>query len=315
MAAKAKAAAAIAGLAVLLVGGLAMASGKKKQKNKTAPQSSEASEEDIEIITPGPDGTPGEGPTILVSADELEITEEEDGAPQGRPLPSDASRPALEVLPEQEVTIEPPSAAVRPITHPMDTKLAVEADKQGMTPEEGIAEVVDTITQGATATPLAAAETSPEMDPDGTVALARLMLARESMPNWKADRMGGDIKEWQQGVGAKPDGMFGIKSAARMAEEVGILPMVRYWPKSTNSKKAAEKLYDSAIAVVIDKLKTDLPDSEAHIAALTASMNREKAVSYGTKNPPAQNTIAFAQDVSAGIAEASEVKGERELNS
>ena len=340
MAMKAKAAAALVGITVLFGVGLAAAAGKKKSPATTGDdglddgEDSTESDNDIEVVTPGDDGSTGTGPALVMDADEAE--EEADEAGPGpdvaidTPAPSPESPspmtpgsfPVEEVFPEEEAPMPgKDGAGMTPEWlredatggTPIDKKAQDLASGSNTTTNEVINEVVDTVTNGQNAAPLAAVETSPEMDPDGTVSLARVMLAREGMPNWKSDKLGGDIQEWQAGVGLVADGLFGIKSAARMAEEVGFLPLIRYWSKGIVSRKQAEAQYDAAIAVTIGKLKADLPDSQAQIDALTASMNREVAVAYGNDNPPPQKTLDFVQDVNDAIAESAELKGEKEL--
>ena len=96
----------------------------------------------------------------------------------------------------------------------MDTKLAALAAEEGKTVQEAASQLANEVTGGAEPLAISAAETSPEMDPQGTVALARLMLSRENMPGWKDD-MQDEIMEWQSGAGLVSDGKYGIKSAAR----------------------------------------------------------------------------------------------------
>lgn len=292
MAIRGKAVAVLLGTIVLLGGGIAMAAGDKKKKPTPSPEPDEADEvevdeeEDVEVVLPNDAGEPNKGPVVKVDADDAE---------------DESNKDAEEVLPEDPQT-------------DLDDKLDVIADDEGKSKDEAIKEVVDEVTGGEPAIPLALEETSEEMDPKGTVKLARLMLARETLPNWKEDDLDGDIGAWQEELGLKPDNKFGIKSAAVMAEEVGVLPLIRYWPTGTVSKADAEKQYDAAISnVILTKLKPELPDSQAHIDALTASMNREVAVSYGNSNPPPQKTREFALAVNEGIAEGAELKGEQEL--
>jgi hypothetical protein len=293
MSAKTKAVALLIGSAVIL-GGIAVASASTTKKNPADSlddndDDATETDDDIEVLTPGADGSPGTGPAIVVDSSVADDASEEEEDDEDEVFPVELN--------------------------PVDSRAQEIASQDGTSTGDVINSVVDSVTGGQNATPLAAAETSPELDPDGTVALARLMLARETMPGWKDDRMGGDIAEWQRNVGLVSDSLYGIKSAARMAEEVGVLPLVRFWSKGLTSKKTAEKAYDVEITRVINQLKKDLPDSRAQIDALIASMSREVAVSFGNANPPAQKTLDFVQDVNDAIAESAERKAEKELKS
>lgn len=195
----------------------------------------------------------------------------------------------------------------------VDDELEVVADEYGLEKDEAIKEVVDSVTGGEKAPPLAIEEISPEFDPKGTVKLARLLLVRETLPNWKADDLDGDVGEWQRDVNITSDNKFGIESVAKMAEEVGILPLVRYWPKDVYTKQQAIQRYTDRIYQVMNQLKKHLPDSQAHIDALTASVNREKAVTFGTVNPPSQSTREWIQKINDGIGASAELKTIEEI--
>lgn len=265
------------GTIVLLGSGLAFASRKPPKKYATKEELEEA-EEDIELVMPDSNGNPGKGGTIKMS--------EETAVAESDKKPTN-----------------------------VDDRLEILAAEDGKSTDTALKEVVTTVTKGVKAPPLAIEEISEKFDPNGSVKLARLMLVREELPNWKNDNLDHDIAEWQKLVGIRSDDMFGPESAARMAEEVGILPLIRYWPNSVSSKSAAINLFKSKISGVINKLKASLPDSQAHIDALTASMNREKAVTFGNNNPPTQNTRAFVMDINDAIAEGAELQGEKELKS
>lgn len=125
-------------------------------------------------------------------------------------------------------------------------------------------------------TEIAEVETDSYADPNGTVGLARVMLARESAPGWKDD-LQEDVKEWQRTVGLVADGKFGVNSVTRMAREVGILPLVRFWSLGQHwNKETAIADYRKRINGVIEELKK-IPGTEAHRRALAASIEREDA--------------------------------------
>ncbi len=318
MGAKAKAAVTLVVVIGVLGVGIAIASAGEPKKKKVIPPRPEVepdlteTDNDVEVDIPTDDGKA----TVVVDSDdaEAELETYDGGAVTPKVTPTavapEGSLPAESVpaYVAPEVAIDREGSTVLPI----DAKVQAEAAATGRTEEEVANDIVEEMTGGQQASPIAVAETSPALDPDGTVALARTLLARETLPSWKDD-MQEDVKEWQKGVGIEDDGKFGLGSIGRMAEEVGILPLVRYWPKGTTSKKDAEQRYDSVIAKAIIAARADLPDSQAQIDGLTASMNREVAVSYGVSNPPPQDTREFAQDVNDAIAEAAELKGEQEI--
>lgn len=329
MAVKTKAAAILIGAVVLMGAGVAMASNAKTKKKarkgvsdlvneiKDVPDIIKAVDKDdepatdkdddddedieIEVVAPGKDGTPEGGGSITIPDKDAEKIA--DGVKTSTKIPANVA-PGIPIDRE---------AKTLPIT-PADKKLATLAKKDGIPVSDAAAEVVAEITKGQPASPLGIAETTKEMDPDKSVSLAREMLARETLPDWKND-LKAEIEAWQAKVKIlKPDGMFGVKSAARMAEEVGFLPMIRFWPKGVKSKVQGEKMYDDALRVVIDtKLKKELPDSKAQIEALHASMDREIAVSFGNTNPPPQDTLNFVQEATEEIADNAQAKGEKDI--
>lgn len=128
--------------------------------------------------------------------------------------------------------------------------------------------------------PLPEEETRPDMDPNGTIFLARLLLAREQATGWKSAHQD-EVRAWQSRFpDLLTDGKFGPKSALKMAEEVGVLPLVRYW---TGWDKSAEvNKYRDALRALAARLDMD-PDKRAHAAALRESAAREKGQGWPTK--------------------------------
>ena len=144
-------------------------------------------------------------------------------------------------------------------------------------------------------TPLQHEETQPQQDPHGTIALAKEMINAESNAGWKA-ALQNQIRTWQATVGIASDGKFGPASAYKMAEEVGILPLVRYWPKGTqlnaDLKGYRDRLYSMAMSVATT--------NPALAAALRSSAGYETGVAY-TGTPK-------AIDPSGRIAQAAALK-------
>ena len=198
-----------------------------------------------------------------------------------------------------------------PGSNPVDQKMAKVALDMGKTVNQGADMLATDITGGAEPLPIAAVETSPEMDPQGTIALARLMLSRENLPGWKSD-MQDEIGEWQSAAGLVSDGKFGIKSVARMAQEAGILPLVRYWPANTQLLSGL-KTYRATVGQTLANVKRNLPDSAAQVLGLEMSIARENGQSYGKENPAPADTLDFVEDVQEAIEDMADEKAERDL--
>lgn len=278
------------------VGLLALLAGTAgaKEKSPSAPSAAPPSpDEDLDlrdnetlVIPPGAEGMPdGSSIPVIVREDEpLQI------------VPDSAThRPAP---PSPVASNEPPFGDPALATLPTEEEIAAVSEETG-TPQTTIVDaIVEEIVPEPPA-PLAVAETTPQADPNGTVALARLMIVREGHPGWKED-LQPEISVWQERVGLKPDGKFGVLSAAKMAEEVGVLPLVRYWTAGKHWDKAsALKDYKAQIGSTIASLKELLPESAAHIAALEESMKREQAQALA-KNPAPVNSEAAVQKIIEG---------------
>jgi hypothetical protein len=159
-------------------------------------------------------------------------------------------------------------------------------------------------------TELADRETDARNDPNGTVALARLLIARENAPGWKED-LKPDVEEWQRRVGLGADGKFGLHSAKRMAYEVGILPLVRFWTLGKHWDKAsALKDYRATMAGVIADLRKLSPASHAHVRALEASIQREQAQGFPSKPAPV-NTVQQIDQIMRQLDSAADEEARR----
>jgi hypothetical protein len=96
------------------------------------------------------------------------------------------------------------------------------------------------------------------------------MKAEEESSGWKY--VSEALKEWQRRVGRKVDGKFGTGDALRMAQEVGNVPLIRYWP--LNGKPLATLLpqYREQLRVLAASLKASAPQ---HAAGLLLSALNE----------------------------------------
>ena len=125
-------------------------------------------------------------------------------------------------------------------------------------------------------------EVQPVVDPNGTIALARTLIADEASPSWKSLHHA-QVQTWQRKVGLVADGLFGPKSALKMAEEVGVLPRIRYWSKTggtlqTQLTKFRDNLYT---------LAANLDDNGKHEHAAALRVSGDKETGQGWPSKPA----------------------------
>ncbi|HUX77911.1 MAG TPA: hypothetical protein VMY40_14865 [Anaerolineae bacterium] len=130
---------------------------------------------------------------------------------------------------------------------------------------------------------LADAEVEPEMDPNGTIKMAREMIAAESSPSWRT-LLKAPIKSWQSRVGLYSDGLAGPKTIQRMAEEVGVLPRVRYWSKTGGTLATQLGKFRDMIYTIAANM--DQRNEPEHAAALRVSAMAEKGQGWPTTPKP-----------------------------
>jgi hypothetical protein len=190
-------------------------------------------------------------------------------------------------------TESPTVPAIKTVPAPGETKVPTAA-APAQTPQQVVtqglpAAAQQILTQALpalmTATPLQTAETHPELDPNGTIALAKLLIDREASAGWKSANQA-EIKAWQGRLGVaavgKADGLFGEKSALGMAKEVGVLPLIRYWPASIQKGTEVPK-HQKALRTYAATVATSNP---AHAIALNNSAAFDVGQGFAT-NPPA----------------------------
>lgn len=149
--------------------------------------------------------------------------------------------------------------------------------------------------------PLHTEELKVDQDPKGTVALARALINAESSSGWK-QALKNDVQSWQSRVGLKPDGEFGPGSAQRMAQEVGVLPLIRFWPKGTPTAAAGVKKYRDAIYTMAANADNTNP---ALAAALRSSASYENGQGWAKTPAP----IAATERIAQGAALSAALKG------
>lgn len=134
-------------------------------------------------------------------------------------------------------------------------------------------------------------EVKVDQDPNGTIALAKSMINAESSAGWKT-ALANDIKVWQARMGLTADGKFGPKSAIKMAAEVGVLPLVRYYASTGGTKATQVAAYRAAIEQVASNVASTNP---AHSVSLRSSEAYEQGQGYATSPGPVPATARIAQ--------------------
>jgi hypothetical protein len=146
---------------------------------------------------------------------------------------------------------------------------------------------------GVTPTPLQHMEQSAVHDPNGSVTLAVVLISAEGLQGWKSVSTE-DVKQWQRTVGLKVDGKFGPASALRMAQDVGVLPVIRYWPGGTTAANLPAKLnaYKNSLNGIAGTIQATNP---AHAAALHSSSDYEQGQGLAAHPGPLNNAARVAQ--------------------
>jgi hypothetical protein len=153
------------------------------------------------------------------------------------------------------------------------------------------------------APPLAVEETKPENDPYGTIRLARMLLDEQSRKGWKY--VSQSVKDWQSRVGLTDDGKFGPGSALRMAQEVAIMPWIRYWPLGSPSKTAAVEGYRSRLKAYALGIERQKPE---HAKALFIAANTENGQGWPTAPAASPGSEPNEKQVQAVILEMSRMR-------
>jgi hypothetical protein len=115
----------------------------------------------------------------------------------------------------------------------------------------------------------------PDTVAEDTAAAADVLLTAEGSANWK--RKEAILQPWQAARGLKPDQQFGPKSALAMAEEIGTVPIIRFWPQGAIKSKAVPD-YQAALYALAAKAP------EPRRSQLRASAQREQGQGF-ERNP------------------------------
>lgn len=153
------------------------------------------------------------------------------------------------------------------------------------------AEQVETETLPTTTTPEAAEQTMSV--PDDTADMVQYLLRIEGQAGWKKQEP--RVAAWQASRDLTPDGLFGPKTALAVAEEIGTVPLVRYWPRGSQPSTAVPE-YKRELAIIAAR------KPEPHKSQLIKSAEREEGQGFGTGLDPVKNVITFAEDTITGTA-------------
>ena len=169
-----------------------------------------------------------------------------------------------------------PSGAQNPSVGPAPADIQAQIDPRSI-PLPG-----PVVTSGETPIVAPTVASAPTQATEDTVALVRLLLADEaSGKGWK--RLYPEVAEWQRSRGLKVDKRFGMVTALRVAQELGTLPLVRYWPKGSQQAKVVNEYRDA-----LEALAAGAP--EPRKAQLLAASAREQGQAFAA-NPGRPKTV------------------------
>jgi hypothetical protein len=121
--------------------------------------------------------------------------------------------------------------------------------------------------------------------PDDTAAVLATMLPRESTADWKREEA--ILKNWQRSRGLTADGKFGPGGALVMAQETGLLPIVRFWPRGSLIETGAVSDYQDKLF----QLAATAP--EPRKSQLMAAAEREQGQAFARNPGPITPTISI----------------------
>lgn len=108
-----------------------------------------------------------------------------------------------------------------------------------------------------------------------TAAMVNALLTAESNKGWNV--IDPSVQAWQSARGLKTDGEFGVNTALKVAQELGILPIIRFWPAASQKAKALQDYRTQLITLANNT-------SDPTIAAqLRVSAQREQGQGFGAK--------------------------------
>jgi hypothetical protein len=216
-----------AGTGLALLGSML---GGGKPKRKTTPAAAELSPDVVEVEESDPDleaaalaAEPGEFPVKDVETGEVVLVKPDAG---DTPAVDDAAAEEEQMAAVDEAFPVEEAAGTDPGGNDIEADIAeaeavVKPGEAVVISEEGTVGIVP-----ETAVPPVSEE---DLNAD-TLDLLEALLAAEHLANWQ-DHHKLDVKLWQGSQGLVADGLAGPKTILKIAEQVGVAPIVRYWPK------------------------------------------------------------------------------------
>ena len=244
---------------------------------------------DMAIYKPQPSNVKPTAPSAaVVPAQDVQVVVQTPTGPAqvSVPAPLAAAASAATTAVQVKPPVAPVQTAAVPVIPPAQAAQAaqaVQAVAQAVQAAQPTAQAVQ-VQLPATASPLAQQEIKPENDPVGTLAMARILLDEQASKNWK--KVSEPLKVWQKKVGLTPDGKFGTGAALRMAQEVMVVPFVRYFSLGIGdaTKKAAVADFKTRMTSAARQMASKDLD---HAAALLRAADLETGMGWEKTQPAA----------------------------
>lgn len=118
-----------------------------------------------------------------------------------------------------------------------------------------------------------------------TIAVVKQLLSQEHSPHWRL-MPDSTVLAWQKSRGLGADGKFGAGTAIRMAQEIGVLPIIRAWPKGTALESPNLKAYQAKLREIAATAE------EPRRSQLLKAAQREAGQGYGTPEKPITQLIS-----------------------
>lgn len=246
------------------LGGLLLLGGKKKQKEGEVPLPQ------VEVEPGETPGTPQPQPPVALPSGTYPSTWLPPVTiPTSYPTPPVTTAPPVMTTPPivttPPVMTTPPVATMPPV---MTTPPIVQTSTQAPAPPVTMPPIVVT-PETPTVPPIVE---QPSVTAADTAALAKLMLTDEAGPNWK--RKLPQVMTWQAKRELTADGKYGPGTALRMAQEIGTIPIVRFWPSGSQKEPAVQ-----AFRELLAEEAATAP--EPRKSQLYAAIEREQGQGFG----------------------------------
>jgi hypothetical protein len=244
---------------------------------------------------PLPPGEPGEPDEEVEEEEETDEDTEVDEIPPGELPAPDDSAPDDSAVPHPPdiITIDPREVELPPT--PVDDgglldrvvkELPKVLPKPAPTPKQPAPAPLPQLPSLPGLPPPVIEAPADEVDPV-TQAMVEELLVQEHTPNWK--QKSAKVAAWQRMRGLTVDERFGPGSARVLAQETGLIPIVRFWPKAAGANP--KRAIDAYKADLLTMAQTAESPRREH---LLRAIDREQGQGFGTPPKPITTTIEFA---------------------